>query len=215
MSIDTELDDLSKQTQSTAPGDSGSEPHPTELVDHPVDDGVVSSWAWTSAALLLVVAIPLILSPKLLLFLSETGMERRASLTPLESFLAWNTGILLSALSVALVMNVPSGPADITARRETPGHPLLEPLSAACLLISFLSYNTSSVGSLGFLLCLGSGTIGLWGVWAIMFAGSSKISRKTGADKRTSRFLFGNKSAASTQKKRWKKEQADSRSKDM
>lgn len=39
-----------------------------------------------------------------------------------------------------------------------------------------------------------------------MFAGSSNISNKTGADKRTSRFIFGNKAAASSQKKQWKKD---------
>jgi len=33
------------------------------------------------------------------------------------------------------------------------------------------------------------------------------VSKKTGADKHTSSFIFGNKSAASLQKKRWKKEQ--------
>ncbi|KAI0807565.1 hypothetical protein C8Q74DRAFT_1188685 [Fomes fomentarius] len=199
-----ELEDLSSR-KAGAPQEDTPEAHET-TEDHPKDDSVISSWAWVSAALLLVVAAPLILSPKLLLFLSETGLERRAALTPLESFLAWNTGILLNVLAVALIMNIPSGPEDLTAKRDAPGHPLLESLSAACLLISFISYNTASVGSLGLLLCLGSGTIGLWGFWAILFAGSSRISRKTGADKRTSRFLFGNKAAASAQKKQWREE---------
>ena len=52
-------------------------------------------------------------------------------------------------------------------RGGSPDHPLLEPMSSACLLISFLSYNTSSVGPLGFLVCVGSGAIGLWGLWAV------------------------------------------------
>ncbi len=64
---------------------------------------------------------------------------------------------------------MPSSPEDLTvsARKGAPGHPLLEPLSAACLLISFISYNTTSVGSLGLLLCLGTGAIGGWGFWAV------------------------------------------------
>ena len=41
----------------------------------------------------------------------------------------------------------------------------------------------------------------------VLFAGSASISRKTGADKHTSRFLFNNKAAASAQKKEWKKRQ--------
>ena len=137
---------------------------------------------------LLLAAAPLILYPKLLLFLSETGLERRASLTPLESFLAWNTGIMLTALAVALIFNVrplwlpqhrttsilirllqihPGHEVLSPKQPSSPDHPLLEPMTSACLLISFLSYNTSTVGSLGFLICLGSGIIGLWGLWAV------------------------------------------------
>lgn len=50
----------------------------------------------------------LILSPRLLLFVSETASstERRTALTPLESFLALQFGIFLLALSAALVLNV-------------------------------------------------------------------------------------------------------------
>lgn len=51
-------------------------------------------------------AIPLVLSPRLLLFLSETGTERRVALTPLESFMAFHTGILVFAIALALVFNV-------------------------------------------------------------------------------------------------------------
>ena len=45
----------------------------------------------------------------------------------------------------------------------------------------------------------------------MVFEGTSRYSRKTGADKHTSRFLFGNKAAASSRKKEWKKQQ-DSKS---
>lgn len=45
-----------------------------------------------------------------------------------------------------------------------------------------------------------------WMVEQIMFAGSELRSKKTGADKHTSAFMFGNKSAASSQKKEWRKE---------
>ncbi|KAI0636948.1 hypothetical protein C8Q77DRAFT_1207093 [Trametes polyzona] len=206
MADSIELDDLSSRTPKTVPSKQGQIPDtnfPT------AEDGVIVAWAWASALILLVLAVPLILSPRLLLFLSETStdVERRAALTPLESFMALHTGILLFAVALALIFNIPSDPIDDTPRRDAVGHPLLGPLSAACVLISFIAYNTKSVGPLSFLVCLGSGTMGLWGMWAILFAGSSYISRKTGADKRTSRFLFGNKAAASVQKKQWKREQ--------
>ena len=44
------------------------------------------------------------------------------------------------------------------------------------------------------------------GLWCLMFASSSgRISRKTGADKRTSAFPFGNKESASERKKALRK----------
>ncbi|KAM5531049.1 hypothetical protein V8D89_015269 [Ganoderma adspersum] len=206
--VDIELDDLAQRRMRSETPQAQANLEQDAIPDGSKDEGVISSWAWGTATVLLLVAIPLMLYPKLLLFLSETGAERRAVLTPLESFLAWNTGIILTALAVALVFNIPSGSEVLRPRGGSPDHPLLEPMSSACLLISFLSYNTSSVGPLGFLVCVGSGAIGLWGLWAILFAGSSSISVKTGADKRTSRFIFGNKAAAASKKKEWRKEQA-------
>ena len=40
----------------------------------------------------------------------------------------------------------------------------------------------------------------------LIFEGTGNFSNKTGADKHTSRFLFGSKASASAQKKLWKKE---------
>ncbi|KAI0831327.1 hypothetical protein BC628DRAFT_1415845 [Trametes gibbosa] len=202
MASEIELEDLSKRSQAKV------DHTPRPDTNYPVvEDGVIFAWAWASAAILFVLSMPLVLSPRLLLFLAETSTERRAALTPLESFMALHTGILLFAISLALVFNISSDPMEVTAKHAAPGHPLLAPLSYACLLTSFLAYNTQSVGPLSFVVFLGSGTIGLWGLWAILFSGSAYISRKTGADKRTSRFLFGNKAAASVQKKQWKREQ--------
>jgi hypothetical protein len=57
---------------------------------------------------LFLLSLCLIISPRLLLFISETttSTERRTTLTPLESFLALQFGIFLLALSAALVLNV-------------------------------------------------------------------------------------------------------------
>ncbi|KAH9951463.1 hypothetical protein B0H21DRAFT_284442 [Amylocystis lapponica] len=202
MSTQIEMDDFSR---STAKASSSSTPN---IPSTDADDQVVAFWAWASSALLLLLAIPMTLFPQFLLFLAETsGAERRTVPTPLESFLALHAGILLVALALALIFNVPSAPVLVT-QSSSRGHPLLAPLSGACVLIAFLSYNTKSVGSLAFFVFLASATIGTWGLWSILFEGSSYKSRKTGADKRTSRFLFGNKAAASAQKKQWKERQA-------
>lgn len=190
-----------------------SVPHPPDSAYKSTDDvtpvrdsETTFHWAWGAAAVLVATAIPLLLFPRFILFLAESsGNGARTTLTPLESFLALHIGIMLVAIASTLVLNIPS-PADLlTSKHRSPGHPLLGPLSAACTLIAVISYNTKSVGSLSLLVSLGSGAIGLWGFWAIMFEGTSSFSKKTGADKHTSRFLFGNKAAASSQKKRWRK----------
>lgn len=55
---------------------------------------------------LLVLATPMIFFPSLLLYVSETSLERRNVLTPLESFLSLHSGILLAAFALALLFNV-------------------------------------------------------------------------------------------------------------
>ncbi len=53
---------------------------------------------------------------------------------------------------------------------------------------------------------VGSGLLASVGLWCLLFASSSgRISRKTGADKRTSGFPFGNKESASAKKKQYGK----------
>ncbi|KXN86886.1 hypothetical protein AN958_09481, partial [Leucoagaricus sp. SymC.cos] len=79
--------------------------------------------------------------------------------------------------------------------------------SSLTALGSFLAlYFGISVGPLASIIFVGSLVIGIWGFWAIMFAGSSSVSKTTGADKHTSAFMFGNTSAASSIRKRWKQQ---------
>ncbi|KAF4576792.1 hypothetical protein EYR36_000613 [Pleurotus pulmonarius] len=172
------------------------------------EDSTINLWAVVAATLIFTLSLCLTIFPRLLRFLSETGTEEhaRVALSPLESFLALHFGILLAAIAAALVLNMPSS-NPIATRNEGNNHPLLVPLSFACSLSAFLAYNTNNVGSLSTLVWILSATIGGWGIWTMLFAGSSLVSKKTGADKRTSAFLFGNKNAASVQKKSWKQEQ--------
>jgi len=81
------------------------------------------------------------------------------------------------------------------------------PITSFSLLSAFLAYNTTNAGNLPKLYSACTGLVGIWGLWVITFAGPKFISRKTGADKHTSAFMFGNKSSASEQKKLWKREQ--------
>ncbi|KAF8163352.1 hypothetical protein B0H34DRAFT_795071 [Crassisporium funariophilum] len=162
-------------------------------------------WSWLAAALLASQAAVLALAPRLLLFLAADSSHR--TLTPLESFLALHFALFLAALALALLLNVPSDNLTVSAAdtQPSPSHPLLAPLTIAANLSALLAWNTHDVGPLATVFFCSSLTIGLWGLWALVFAGSSSISKSTGADKHTSAFLFGNKSAASEQKKRLRK----------
>ncbi|KAF8892534.1 hypothetical protein BD779DRAFT_1670225 [Infundibulicybe gibba] len=195
-----EMQDLSTKTPAAA----GAEPLPP-------DENTISLWTWSAASLIFLFAACLACFPRLLLFISESSstVDRRSALTPLESFLAIQFGVWLSAISLALVLNIPStSPPVIAPRHDALSyHPLLGSVTMASLLTSFLSYNTKDVGPLASIVFVISAVIGLWGLWTVVFATSSLISKKTGADKHTSAFLFGNKSSASVKKKFWRKEQ--------
>jgi hypothetical protein len=70
---------------------------------------------------------------------------------------------------------------------------------------SLLAYNDKTVGPLATVFFAGFLIIGIWGLWSAVFAETAAYSKKTGADKHTSSFLFKNKSSASEQKKKWRK----------
>lgn len=205
MSQDLELDDLSTRHECKIPDNTPGTNVPTAASNTKEEvDGTISAWTWTSSILLGILSSVLLLTPKFLLFAAG---QLRTGPTPLEAFLALQFGIFLGAIAISLLLNMPStDPLPPTnAYSSYHWHPSLVPLTSAGLLMSFLSYNTSNVGSLSLLWAAVTGTIGIWGAWEMMFAGQSSMSKKTGADKRTSAFIFGNQSAASALKKRWKR----------
>ncbi|KIM87154.1 hypothetical protein PILCRDRAFT_301803 [Piloderma croceum F 1598] len=176
MSSEIEMNDLPRELEAEQDGTNKQQ---VEDSNSGGKDYTISAWAWTSTTLFFLLSLCLILSPRLLLFVSETASstERRTVLTPLESFLALQFGIFLLALSAALVLNIPSA-APIMApheRHAAPNHPLLAPVGLACALTGFISYNSTGVGPLAFIFFLGSSVIALWSFWVIMFAGSSLV----------------------------------------
>ncbi|KAF9792223.1 hypothetical protein BJ322DRAFT_1027832 [Thelephora terrestris] len=194
-----ELQHLSDKPQKTGPS--------AATINTDDADGTITGWSLATFALLLVLAGLLVVSPRLLIFM--TG-ESRTLLTPLEAFLAFQFGILLFLVSVAVLVNAPSSAlytihdTDGPHRRQL-SHPLLIPMTGASLLMSLSAYNTTGIGMLSATFSTITGIVGLWGLWTIIFAGSGRRS-KLGADKRTSAFIFGNKSAASEIKKNAKKQ---------
>ena len=86
------------------------------------------------------------------------------------------------------------------------------PYAVPTLTISFIYHSAAAfygyaryaaTGQVAYALgVIGSGSLAAIGLWCLLFASSSgRISRKTGADKRTSGFPFGNKESASARKK--------------
>ncbi|KAF9227671.1 hypothetical protein BS17DRAFT_774131 [Gyrodon lividus] len=210
MSSSIEMDDLSQlrgrstSTEAAKDDNPGRREHESESISR--IDGSVSLWAWTSATGLVAYSLCLLVFPRFLLFLAETS-GGRGTLTSLEKYLALQLGILLGTMAVTIISAIPDEWPAGSHRKGPDGHPLLGPVAWASLMMAFSSYNNRSVGTLATIVFVGSGVIGLFGLWMLVFAGSSVISRKTGADKHTSSFLFGNKSAASVKKKLWKRDQ--------
>jgi len=114
----------------------------------------------------------------------------------------------LAFSAVGLVVNIPFS-TPVPERGGPKTHPLIVSVTSFSLLSALLSYNASGAGSLPVLYSVCTGVLGAWGLWEIIFAGPVPVSRKTGTDKRTSAFIFGNKASASEQKKRWKREQKE------
>ncbi|KAJ1309769.1 hypothetical protein OPQ81_006535 [Rhizoctonia solani] len=200
-----EMDELNENSTTSEK----EEPMPMAVLEGEADD--LSTWAWLSAVWLIILASCLLLFPRFLLFLSTPPNRlARESLTPLEQFLSTQLGIGLLVVSFTLVTSIPSHhPADaIKQYHSAHNHPLLIPLTAGFAFIAFLAYNkpTDEIGSLGFLVFMGNSLCALYGSYLILFNGPTVRSKKTGADKHTSSFLFGNKNAASIQKKKWRKE---------
>ncbi|EIM90102.1 uncharacterized protein STEHIDRAFT_153936 [Stereum hirsutum FP-91666 SS1] len=179
----------------------------TERNQQPFDDdtkdSTLSAWSWVAASILSLWSIMLMLFPRFLLFAAEEGQ----TLTGFESFLSVHFGILLAGVSAGLIIHIPSAHPVPRLEDTTPNHPLLVITTVTTSLSAFIAYNTPGLGGLPVLYSACTGTIGLWGLWAITFGNAGLISNKTGADKHTSSFIFGNKSSASAQKKAWKKDQ--------
>ncbi|EAU88499.1 hypothetical protein CC1G_04205 [Coprinopsis cinerea okayama7 len=142
------------------------------------------------AAVLAALGLLLALFPGFVQYLAaERGSDTNSHL---ERFLSLHFGIYLLAFAVSLLLN-------------TKAHPLLVPLTVASSLSTFLAYNTNPPHSfattffLANLILAGSG-------WIMILFPTEDLSKTTGADKRTSAFIFGNKSAASRIKKAWRRE---------
>jgi len=128
-----------------------------------------------------------------------TVASQLTTLTAVERYFARSLGF--AQMTIGLLVVCLSGAIPLTSMTENPAD-APSPYAAPVILISsmyqgmaaFYSYTRyNETGETGYFLgCLGSSTFAAFGLWCMMFGGQSRISRRTGADKRTSGFPFKN-----------------------
>ncbi|KAI0204749.1 hypothetical protein F4808DRAFT_456497 [Astrocystis sublimbata] len=167
----------------------------------------VSGYSFASFAWNALQAAALIVAPQAIIGLLAPYPQSPVAGIPtggeLETYLARSLGFSLLALgfiTVVLTGSVPVGSAADTTREDA------SPYAAPTVLVTTLLHSMStlyswawysSTGRSGFFLgCMGSAALAASGIWCLLFGGEkARISRRTGADKRTSGFPFKNSEA--------------------
>ncbi|KAK3937185.1 hypothetical protein QBC46DRAFT_393310 [Diplogelasinospora grovesii] len=153
------------------------------------------SFAWLSLQ-----AVPLAIWPTFIISLLTPDYQHA---NQIEQYFARSLGV--SELTIGLLLVVLTGALPLTSLTDTPAE-VVSPYQNAVVLISMFYHATSTfydyaryngTGQLGYLLgAIGSGAFAAFALWVMMFADSrGHISRRTGADKRTSGFPFKNAEA--------------------
>jgi len=172
---------------------------------------VLASYSYASAAWQLTQAFPLLVWPQAIVGLLNVDTTYASpgptSTGAMEIYFARSLGLTLMAQ--ALVSLVLSGAFPLGSSIDAVPD-ALAPYSSAVLFITTLYHGVtafycwacySAVGGgsqTGYLIgSVTSAVLGSWGLWCSMFGGkaSGHISRRTGADKRTSGFPFKNTQA--------------------
>merc|ERR1712230_18956 len=164
---------------------------------------VFYTYSYGSAAWLALQAAPLIVSPTIIITLLSPDV-REAS--PLEQYFSRSLGLTLLTLGIMIVLLTGSVPltssisdttnAAVTTEASDPKAPYAVPV----LTISMVYH--SAMAFYCYARYTGSGALASVGLWCMLFASTSgRISRKTGADKRTSGFPFASKESASAKKR--------------
>ena len=184
---------------------------------------VFRAYTLGTSAYLAVQSLPLILTPRIIV--SLLASEPRTS-TDLESYLSRCLGFALLTLAVICILLTGILPvsSQISAAQEEGSDGTIKDPYAYPTLIATTTYHATSAFYLytqvayGFSFGFGVGLIAsaslfCLGIWVLLF-GSEKgrISKKTGADKRTSNFPFENKESAKEKKKDSKRKSMSSKS---
>ncbi|KAK8131263.1 hypothetical protein PG984_007701 [Apiospora sp. TS-2023a] len=164
--------------------------------------GIVTAYSLATLGWHMLQAMPLILWPQVIIGLLNIDAPTPAGLsaTGVELYFARCLGF--TQLTLGMVTVVLTGALPMTSMVETPTD-TISPYANAVILLTTLHhgaqafycwarYNETSQN--GFVLGFtGSAVLAAFGLWCVLFGGDkSRVSRRTGADKRTSGFPFGN-----------------------
>ncbi|KAF3910971.1 hypothetical protein AA313_de0200884 [Arthrobotrys entomopaga] len=165
---------------------------------------VYYSYNYVTAGWMILQALPLIASPTMMVTMLSPEVRET---TPLEAYFSRSLGLCIITLGVLSVLL--SGSVPLTSSFSDPSTGLEDPVAPYALptimitatyhgAVAFFCYTMwNDTGILAFAVPTLIGTIlAAVGVWCVLFASSDgKLSRKTGADKRTSGFPFKNAEA--------------------
>ncbi|KAH8891069.1 hypothetical protein GQ53DRAFT_168628 [Thozetella sp. PMI_491] len=160
----------------------------------------VSAYSFGSLAWLSTQAVPLIIWPAFISSILSTDYQQ---IDYVEQYFARSLGF--SQLTVGLLLVILTGALPLTSAVDTPSD-TVSPYASAAVLISMLYHASAAfyayarygtTDQTGYLLgCLGSSVFAMFGLWVVLFAGDKgHISKRTGADKRTSGWPFKNAEA--------------------
>jgi len=170
-------------------------------------------YSYGTAAWLATQAAPLIASPTMIVALLSPEVREASTLEVYFSRILGFSLLTVGVLNVLLTGSVPlssrltedsgvsTSASDPKAPYALPTMTITSAFHAACAFYMYAMWTETGAFAFG-LGVLGSGFFSLVALWCILFASSDgRISRKTGADKRTSGFPFKNSEAASEKKK--------------
>ncbi|CAG8978754.1 hypothetical protein HYALB_00012739 [Hymenoscyphus albidus] len=173
---------------------------------------VFYAYTYGTAGWMAIQAMPLIISPTVIIMLLSPEVREPS---PLEGYFARSLGFSLLTLGLIIALLTGSIPLTstttstaITTSQTDPKAPYAVPVLLISLLyhstVAFYCYARYTTGGT-FCFALGSvvsAALGSVALWCVMFASSGgRISRKTGADKRTSGWPFKNSESARERKK--------------
>ncbi|KAH8676183.1 hypothetical protein BX600DRAFT_508360 [Xylariales sp. PMI_506] len=149
-------------------------------------------------------AVPLVIWPQAINgLLTIDGANEIQAATGVENYFARSLG--LAQLTLGCLTVVLSGALPLTSMVDTPAD-APSPYAKPTVLITMLHHGGvafytwakyNDTDQTGFLLgAIGSATLFAFGLWCMLFAGDKgHVSKRTGADKRTSGFPFTNREA--------------------